>query len=226
MNRRAGKTVLGARLGKYAALASGFAAGLLGVATAVGAPAEKPRGNTFEVTPFVGYMAGGKFEDPSDNSDRDVKEDTNFGVILNMNSGGPDRQYEMLFSQQGTTVEGAQPLDMDIQYLQIGGIVNFTDVNYVVPFFGMTVGATRFAPGADGFDDETKLSFTVGTGFKVPITDHIGVRFDARAFVTLLDTDSDIFCVSTPTTGGACRITAASDTFIQYHAALGLVVAF
>lgn len=181
--------------------------------------------NIFEVTPFIGYMGGGDFEDPADQTTRDVEADTDWGLFLNLNAGSRERQYELLYAKQGTTVEGAVPIDMDIQYLQIGGIVNFTDVERAIPYFGITVGATQFSPDDEGLDNKTKLSFTVGGGVKVPITDHIGVRLDARAFVTLLDSDADIFCVS-GTAGGTCRISARSDTFVQYALGLGLVAAF
>ena len=114
---------------------------------------------------------------------------------------------------------------VDIKYLHLGGIVNFTDVGYAVPYFGMTIGATQFSPDETGLDDETKLSFSAGGGVKVPITDHFGVRFDARAFVTLLDSDGSIFCASGE--GGAgCAIKAKSDTFVQYTATLGFVASF
>jgi hypothetical protein len=89
----------------------------------------------------------------------------------------------------------------------------------------MTVGAARFNPDGPGLNDETKLAFSVAGGFKVPITDHIGLRFDARAFISLLDTDGNIFCVS-DSEGGACAIRAKSDTLLQYSAALGLIVGF
>ncbi len=39
--------------------------------------------DNFEFTPFAGYMAGGEFEDPTDNSDRDLDDDNNFGLIVN-----------------------------------------------------------------------------------------------------------------------------------------------
>lgn len=51
------------------------------------------------------------------------------------------------------------------------------------------------------------------------------MRFDARAFISLLDSDGNIFCVSDEA-GGACAIRTKSDTLLQYHAALGLTVAF
>lgn len=185
----------------------------------------RPHENTFEVTPFIGYMAGGKFEDPTDQSDRDVEADTNWGLFLNLNADGPERQYELLYTRQSTSVEGAVPIDLDVQYLQIGGIVNFTDVEHAIPYFGLTVGATQFSPDETGLDDETKLSFTVGGGVKVPITRHIGLRLDARAFVTVMDTDGDFFCDS-GAAGATCRISARSDTFVQYALGLGVVAAF
>ena len=39
--------------------------------------------NNWEITPFYGYMAGGEFEDPASNTDRDLDEDNDFGIIFN-----------------------------------------------------------------------------------------------------------------------------------------------
>jgi hypothetical protein len=193
---------------------------------AASASAQEPTDNysSFEITPFYGYAAGGEFEDPSTNTDRDLDEDNNFGIIFNA-AVDQWRHYELLYSTQSTQVDGAVPMDLDVEYLQIGGTVSNPDAERVIPYFGLTVGAARFSPDQSGLDDETKLAFSVAGGFKVPITDHLGVRFDARAFISLLDTDGNIFCVS-DAGGGACAIRAKSDTFLQYSAALGLIVAF
>lgn len=194
-------------------------------ALSVGA-AEPPRQvNNFEITPFIGYLGGGQFEDPNDRSDRDVQEDTIFGLFVDVVADVPERHYELLYANQSTRVQGATPLDMDIEYLHIGGSVSYTDVPHIVPFFAATVGATRFSPDVTGLDDETKLSFSLGGGVKIPITDHIGLRFDARAFISMLNSDAEIFCVSNPPTAG-CRISARSDTFVQYAAGLGITVGF
>lgn len=179
--------------------------------------------NDWEFTPFVGYMAGGEFEDPTDNSGRNLDEDTNFGFMVNA-AVDSWRHYELLYTQQSTRVKGTTPLDMDVQYLQIGGTVSYPDATRVIPYFGMTVGAARFSPDAPGFDDETKIAFSVAGGFRVPITEHFGVRLDLRAFVTVLDTDGDLFCVSDG--GLTCNIRAKSDTFLQYSANLGVTVGF
>ena len=195
---------------------------------AFGAPsalaAEPGDYNTFEITPFGGYMFGGEFEDPVDGSDRDLESDTGFGVIFDV-AADSWRHYEFLYASQTTQVEGATPIDMDVQYLQIGGIVSYEEARRVIPYFGLTFGGAHFSPDSAGLDDETKVSFSAAGGVRIPITDHIGVRFDARAFITLLDTDDgQIFCVSSE--GATCVIRAKGDTFAQYAASLGVTIAF
>ncbi len=188
------------------------------------AQAQEPqRYNDFEFTPFAGYMAGGEFEDPTDDSDRDLDEDNNFGLIVDA-AADYWRHYELLYTSQSTRLEGTTPFDMDVEYLQIGGTVSYPDATRVIPYFGMTVGAARFSPDQAGLDDETKLAFSVAGGVRVPISDHFGVRFDVRAFVTVLDTEGDLFCVSSE--GLTCNVRAKSDTFLQYSANLGVTVGF
>ena len=211
--------------GRSAARALGLIAGVLSAFAAGAAEPKKHVETNFEITPFYGQMGGGKFEDPVTTADRDIASDNDWGVFLNLNADSPERQYELFYAQQSTEVQGEVPLDMDIKYLQLGGIVNFTDVKHAIPYFGMTVGATQFSPSVNGLDEETKISFSAGTGVKIPITNHFGVRFDARAFLTLLDTDGDLFCVSS-NGSGTCRIRASSDTLLQYHATLGFTLAF
>lgn len=200
------------------------AAGCL-AAVSAGAADQRRHVNDFEITPFFGSMSGGKFEDPTDNSDRNLDDDTFFGLFANMVADVPERHYELLYAKQSSTVKGGAPIDMDVQYLHIGGTVSHIDTAYVIPYFGVTFGAARLSPDTSGLDDETKVSFSVGGGMKIPITDHVGLRLDARAFITLLDSDSELFCVS-DATGAGCSIGARSDTFLQYAAGLGIVAAF
>jgi opacity protein-like surface antigen len=186
---------------------------------------EQARANTFEITPFAGFMAGGSFEEPTNGNELDVEDDASYGVFFNLVADVPERQYELFYTKQSSVVEGGVPLDLDVQYLQIGGTVGYPQTRHVIPYFGATVGAARFTPDLPGLDDETKLSFSVGGGVRFPITDHIGIRFDARAFITLLEDDTEIFCVSEPPSG-ACSIKPKSDTFLQYMGSLGVSIGF
>jgi len=204
---------------------SAAAAALLCLASSPARAEEPKQYNNFELTPFVGYMAGGEFEDPTDSSDRDLDAGSDFGIIVDA-AAEWWRHYEMLYLRQSTQVDGFEPFDMDVEYLQFGGTVSYPDTEQtrVIPYFGMTVGAARFSPDGAGLDDETKLALTIGGGLRVPITERFAVRLDVRAFATVLDSDSDIFCVSSG--GATCRIKVKSDMFLQYAASLGLTVGF
>ena len=186
---------------------------------------EEKKFNNWEITPFVGYTMGGEFEDPTDESDRDLDAATSYGLIVDA-AAEWWRHYEMIYARQGTKVDGFEPFDLDVEYLQFGGTVMYpdTEATHVIPYFGMTVGAARFSPDGAGLDDETKFAFTVGGGLRVPITDRFGVRLDLRAFATVLSSDSEIFCVSSG--GATCRVKVKSDLFMQYAANLGFTIGF
>ena len=206
---------------------SGSAMAAAGLLMCLASPARAQEGreyNNFEFTPFLGQMAGGEFEDPTDDSDRDLDADTDFGIFVDAATDWW-RHYEMLYVSQSTRVKGATPFDLDVQYLQFGGTVAYPDSSHrVVPYFGMTVGAARFSPDGSGLDDETKFAFTIGGGVRVPITDHFGVRLDLRAYGTVLDSEGDLFCVSDG--GLTCRIKAKGDFLLQYSANLGVIIGF
>jgi hypothetical protein len=101
--------------------------------------------NTFAITPFFGWMAGGGFEEPGTNAERDVDEDLGFGIFLNLMADVPERQYELFYAQQNSTIEGTVPVDVDVQYLQIGGTVAYPQSEHVIPYFGLTIGGTRLS---------------------------------------------------------------------------------
>jgi opacity protein-like surface antigen len=200
-----------------------MSAALLSATSASASEPERPA-NRFEFTPFAGYMVGGEFEDPTTNAERDLDEGSSYGLFVDI-AAEDWRHYEILFTDLDSEVDGTAPFDMGVQYVQIGGTVNYPDARYVIPYFGMTIGAARFSPDQAGLDDETKFAFSAGGGLKIPITDHFGVRLDARAFVTVLDSEGDLFCAS-DATGGTCAIRAKSDTFLQYAASLGVTIGF
>lgn len=196
---------------------------LAATATASAQQAKKDYAS-WEITPFYGYMGGGRFEDSTANTDRDLDEDNSYGIIINA-AADHWRHYELMYVRQGTTLEGTVPMDIDVEYLQIGGTVMYEDAETVIPYFGMTLGASRLSPSGAGLDDETSFAFSVGAGFKAPITDRFGVRFDARAFLTTLSTSGSIFCASDNGVG-TCAIRAKSSSFVQYQAALGVTFSF
>lgn len=211
------------RKGARRAALAGMAAFLLGPAIALAQAAPSLRSPAFEVTPFIGQMAGGEFEDTLDGAGQDLDAHANWGIILNA-LADPGRHYELLYTRQDTQFEGAAGMDVDVQYLQIGGTVSYPEADRIIPYFGLTVGAARFSPDGPGMADETKFAFSVATGVRVPVTERIGVRLDLRAFVTVLGGDDEIFCVSS--SGASCRVRTKSDVLTQYAASLGVAIGF
>jgi hypothetical protein len=182
--------------------------------------------NEFEITPFGGYTIGGEFEDPSDSSSRDLEDEVSFGVSIDFTSEDPTRHYQLLYMNQRTEVEQGSKLDIDVEYLHIGGVQDFpSERRRAIPFVSGGLGATLLSPDRSGFDDETEFSLSLGGGFKIPLSDSIALRLEARAFVTFFDSDTSVFCASTPPTA-ACDIRAKSDTILQFTTSLGITAGF
>jgi opacity protein-like surface antigen len=182
--------------------------------------------NEFEITPFLGYTLGGEFEDPSDGDDRDLDAAASFGLIVDFAADDATRHYEVLYSNQSTDVDGTPQLDLDVQYLHIGGVLDFVPENRrAIPFVAAGIGATLLSPERSGFDDETKLSLSLAGGLKIPLSERIAIRLDARAFITFINSDTSIFCVSAPPTA-ACDIRGKSDSFVQFTAGVGITAGF
>ncbi len=170
-----------------------------------------------EITPFAGFRFGGSFEDNTTGLELDVDEGESFGIILDVRATH-ETEYELFYSVQKTQLKGdgllaGDPLfDLDIHYLHIGGTYLFPGEK-VRPFIGGGLGLTYFSPDGPGLDSEVYFSLSLGGGAKIPISKRVGLRFEARGFLTILPDDTDIFCVSSG--GAACAVRVQGDVFGQ-----------
>jgi hypothetical protein len=181
-----------------------------------------------EVTPFAGYAIGGGFEDNTTGASLDVDSTGAFGLVL----GLPDThetQYELFYSFQRTELNsggisgGSALFDMDIHYLHLGGTYLFPGEK-LRPFVSGGVGMTVFAPDASGLGTKANLSFSLGGGAKIPISNRVGLRFEGRGFLTILPDDTEIFCVSSG--GAACAVKVQGDVFGQVQLLAGIYFGF
>ena len=184
--------------------------GLLGVVAAASAADEKPL-LTYEVTPFIGYRLSGDFDIANTNPKQRANLDDHgsFGAAFDVRRDEVS-QYELVYSRQEGQLEKNSPLaplDVDVEYLHIGG----------------TLGLTRFT--IQSGSDDTRFSFSLGAGFRVSVTPRFNIRLEARGFLTLVDTDSAIFCAS-GSFGGVCSIRARGSTFTQFELMAGAAFAF
>lgn len=179
-----------------------------------------------ELTPLIGYRSGGSFEDRTTGATLDLDEGANQGLIFNLDHDA-DTQWEILYSRQDSELALAQPfqgltsVDVDIQYFSFGGAYIFHDAAHpgVKPFIAAGIGMMHMSP--DGLDTETKPMLSLGAGYKFFLTENVGIRIEARAYATALESDAEIFCGN-----GACIARVESEGFWQYEANAGMNLRF
>jgi opacity protein-like surface antigen len=178
----------------------------------------------FSIAPFVGYRGGGSFTTANTGTDLKLDAAQSYGLVADFRVT-PETEIELLWSRQRSQLKADVPVTVPlfhtyIDYYHIGGTWLF-NTEGVQPFFVATIGATRFMPQQSGFEDETKFSFGIGGGVRVPFGRHLGLRFEGRAYGTVLSNDSAIFC-----SGATCLIHVSGSLLWQYEANAGVYLSF
>jgi hypothetical protein len=193
----------------------------------------------FEVTPYGAYRVGGEFEPQAESNDGagnaggfELEEGNAEGVILAILTSAGTGQWELLYAHQRTELDtnpsfvGAPTLELDVTQLQLGGAHLFDDDSETLaPFIALTAGLARFEPRLDEADAENYFSWSLGGGVHLRANRRIGVRLEARVFGTLIDDDSALFCVASPT-GSSCAVFAEGDQLYQLETRVGVVGRF
>lgn len=206
---------------------------LAGLALASVAPtvaqADEAFAPRFEITPFVGYRTGDDFDlEDADGieTSADVDDAASYGVDVGIYR---DRSsfYEFLYSRkQGDLdfkLDTTPDAELTTEYYHFGGTLLFPDEGYVVPWLSLTIGATRLAASGP-YDSETRFSTSLGGGLRLPFSDNVSANLGLRGYLTLLDSNSDIFCVSSGDLD--CVVRSTGSTYLEFEASLGLSVAF
>ena len=182
-----------------------------------------------QLTPFVGYRFGGTFKDKDTDEEYDLNDNSSVGLIINFPSRG-NTEWEIYYSEQSTEVktgslfQGATLLDMDVQYLQLGGTYLFDRSKQAQPYFVATAGIARMDPSGADTSADTFFSFAVGGGWKYFPDSRIGIRLDGRFIGTLIDSNSSIFCQSGQ--GGSCVINTSGSILYQFEMQAGVIFRF
>jgi hypothetical protein len=174
-----------------------------------------------ELTVYTGYRTGEQFTDEISGQTLDLKEGESYGVILNV-PASKETEMEFLYSTQATKLSAfgssVNGLSIDIEYWHLGGTYLFPQEKYT-SYLAATFGATHMKPKQ--LSSETKFSFSLGGGAKIPLGEKLALRFEGRAFMTTLDSGGALFC-----SNGGCRITAKSSLLTQMEASAGITLKF
>lgn len=193
---------------------------LLGASQALAA--DKPQ--RVELTPFVGFRVGGKWDDLDSGQRYEIKESPSYGLTFNWNLD-PGRQIEFLYSVQKTDVtpaeafNGQSKIDLDYHYFQGGGVLVWGDDKWK-PYLSVTVGIAYVDPKSADLDTETKFAGSIGGGVRYYFSDHVGLRFEGRGYGTFFESDGAIFC------SGGCVVNIESTLLLQLEAQVGLIIRF
>jgi hypothetical protein len=186
----------------------------------------------FEVGGYAGYMIGGSAEGQSaqDLKTGEIQEAPSYGGTLDL-ALRPGAFAELSYARQDTeltvrsTYNGVQNYDLSVQYLQLGGLLEFRlpGADWFRPTFGGTFGATVYdANDGTRSDTEWRASLLLEGGAKLRIIDQFGVRLRARMAITFLPEQSALFCG----TGGGCALAYQGTAVIQGEFGAGIYVAF
>lgn len=190
----------------------------------------QPEPRRFELTPYAGYRFGGTFDDDESAISVELDDRSSAGLIFNVREA-ENTQWEVIFSRQQTVadtsdVTGLGPLvDVDVEYLQGGGTYQGRRRDGVRPYLAATLGAARITPRLSGLGDQSFWSFSIGTGLQIRPTERFGIRLEARAWGTLVDSDTRLFCRSGAQVAG-CAIRVDGRVLWQVEAFAGLVFRF
>lgn len=201
----------------------------MAVAAVVPAPAAAADELKFEITPFVSYRFGGDFDVEGSTASYSVDDSEAFGLLFNVRQSS-NTQWEVLYSFQDATASLRDSLttlpsvDMDIHVLQLGGTYQ-GDGATVRPYLAMTLGGTYIETTANGTQSDAFFSGSIGVGMNIIPSSRLGIRLEARAYATLMNSNTDLFCRTGPDMN-ICAIRIDGSLLSQFEIFAGVVFRF
>jgi len=177
------------------------------------------------LTLYGGYRGGGNFSDATTDQDVRVGSTGTFGLAVDI-AYEPLKQVQIFFSRQNTELSSGAflvatgSIPLRIEYFHLGGTAFFDKMSSGGYAVG-GVGATLFTPNGPGLTTETKPSINFGFGYMLPLGPHLGVRFEARGYATLVDSSGGLFC-----NNSSCVVSIKGGALYQGEALIGLTGRF
>jgi hypothetical protein len=196
------------------------------IGAAAGASAAEPRNNAF--TAYAAYRDGGDFTDVTTGNTVPIEAYGAWAVSLDWGIDAGS-QLQLFVSRQSSQVDARQatqpappaaPLPakfpIAVTYLHLGGTVSLDKKIGQGAYVSGGIGATLFEPDLAGLANELRASGSLALGYQLPLGERLALRFEARGYVTLINSDSALFC------SGGCVISIKGDILTQGEVMLGV----
>jgi len=117
--------------------------------------------------------------------------------------------------------ESTADMDVDVQYLHIGGKILFTNPTPFSTNIGVGMGITYFNPNNQQYDPKTALSANLSGGLRYQLSPQFALRSDLRVYGTRFHTEKALFC-----DGNNCLLTLDNRFYLQTEVMLGVEYKF
>jgi len=200
-----------------------FPALFVALGTLSAAPAQaQAQKRPVELTVLGGLRLGGQFVDAETGYARSFDEDLAVGLALGFPLG-EDRTLEVVWTHaqlSAPATDDGGAVDLRLDTLGIGGTYEWGDGN-VRPFVSGTIGASLLSAQTAGYDSELLLGGTLGGGFKVPLSERVGLRFEGRGVALLATGGAAGICG-----GGSCVLGFSGAGILELELLAGLSITF
>jgi hypothetical protein len=149
---------------------------------------------------------------------RDPKAGTQLHVYVSRQSSQVDARQAAQLPVQSAPLPEKFPLS--VTYAHIGGTAFLEKKIGQGVYLVGGIGATLFEPDLQGLANELRPSISLGIGYQLPLGERAALRFEARGYATLVDSDSALFC------SGGCVVSIKGDTVTQGDVLLGFTLRY
>ena len=160
---------------------------LLGLMLAAVTPASAQDANIGELTPMIGFRAGGNLHNAGNGETYAIEPSWSWGFVAGMSLGRPNLIVEATYLQQLTRASTENPFaggegnlhDMRLQTVLAGVQWDFSPEARVRPLVSAAIGATSLE--AQGGGQTTSFTASLSGGVKLMATRNFGARLQLRA---------------------------------------------
>ena len=174
-----------------------------------------------ELAPFAGIQFPGSFASVVDGRPVSIGIGLDYGATLDI-AVAPGWRAELMYSRQSTELSsrrGGPRFGLQMERYLAGIQEEKGDPR--ARFFGVfLLGATRFAPGLDGYDSDVRFTAGLSLGIKLALSERFGFRTEGRLFFVNVDSGGGVIC------NGPCLFVFRASGLWQGDLSAGVTIGF